>query len=331
MNIKNVCKNMPAEGYSSTTIKTPIYEMLRKIARERRVSISDIIEEATIELGDHAPELETIDSISAEMQHLITTTQKMQEGAIRKVERIINDFKRAQEKYQHLIETSPNLVFFIDLAGNFTYVNPTIYNHLKLRSNEAIKVNILDFVHKDDAGKLEVIIEKLRDGKKSKEMLKFLDEEQNEKYLHISISPLIKNGKAMEAVGVGVDFTEHQRMINEIAFLKQLTEIIARNSPFGIITFDKEGNITSFNAAFQKLLQCSEENLKGGNVFQDAVDGRLKEWYRRCLNGESCEYEGECSIIETGIKRTCHKWIFPIIVVGKVTGGVCIINDITEK
>lgn len=322
---------MPAEGYSSTTIKTPVYDILKKIAKERGVSISDVIEEATIEMGDRAPELESIDSISAEMQHLISTTQKMQERAIRKVERIINDFKRSQEKYQTLVETNPDLVFSIDPAGNFTYVNPVIHDYLKIRSSEAIGENILDFIHKDDAGKMEAIIEGLRDGKKSTEMLKFLDEEGTEKYLNVSISPIMKNGKVKEAVGVADDLSEHQRMINEIAYLKQFNESIVQNAPLGIITFDKEGNITSFNDVFPKLLQCNEEKLKGGNVFEDAVDGRLEEWYKKCLNGESCEYHGACSISEKGIERTYHKWFSPIKVGGKVTGGVCIVDDITEK
>jgi predicted DNA-binding ribbon-helix-helix protein len=52
---------MPVEGYSSTTIKTPVYDILKKIARERGVSVSDVIEEATMEMGDRAPELESID------------------------------------------------------------------------------------------------------------------------------------------------------------------------------------------------------------------------------------------------------------------------------
>jgi PAS domain S-box-containing protein len=322
---------MPAEGYSSTTIKTPVYDILKKIAKERGVSISDVIEEATIEMGDRAPELESIDSISAEMQHLISTTQKMQEKAIRKVERIINDYKRSQEKYQTLVETNPDLVFSIDPAGNFTYANPVIYDYLKMRSSEAIGENILDFVHKDDVGKLEVIIESLREGKKSTVMLKFLDEEGNEKYLNLSISPIMKNGKVMEAVGVADDLSEHQRMINKIAYLKQFNESIVQNAPLGIITFDRDGNITSFNDVFPKLLLCTKDKLKGGNVFEDAVDGRLEKWYRRCLTGESCEYHGACSISEKGIERTYHKWFSPIKIGGEVIGGVCIVDDITEK
>ena len=65
---------------------------------------------------------------------------------------------------------------------------------------------------------VDAIIEDLRKGEKSTEMLKFLDEEGNEKYLNVSISPLMKNGKVMEAVGVADDLSEHQRMINEIAY-----------------------------------------------------------------------------------------------------------------
>jgi PAS domain S-box len=255
----------------------------------------------------------------------------MQERSIRKVERIINDFKRSQEKYQTLVETNPDLVFSIDPAGNFTYANPVVYDHLKIRSSEAVGENILDFVHKDDAARLEAIIEDLRDGKKSTEMLRFLDEEGNEKYLNVSISPIMKNRKVMEAVGVADDLSEHQRMINEIAYLKQFNESIVQNAPLGIITFDREGNITSFNDVFPKLILSDEESLKDGNVFEDSVDGRLEEWYRRCLVGESCEYHGACSISEKGIERCYHKWFSPIKIGGKVVGGVCIVDDITEK
>ncbi len=322
---------MPTEGYSSTTIKTPVYDMLKKVAKERGVSISDVIEEATIEMGDHAPELESIDSISAEMQHLISTTQKMQERAIRKVDRIISDFKRSKEKYQTLVETNPDLVFSIDPAGNFTYVNPVSYDYLKISPGETIGHNILDFVHKDDAEKLENIIENLKNGNKSTGMLKFLDDEGHDKYFNISISPLMKNGKVLEAVGVADDLTEHQRMMDEIAYLKQFNESIVQNAPLGIVTFDKKGNITYFNEVFPKLLQCSEDKLRGGNVFHDAVDGRLEEWYRRCLDGEYCEYNGACSISENGLKRMYHKWFSPIKIGREVIGGVCIVDDITKK
>lgn len=322
---------MPVNGYSSTTIRTPVYEMLKKIAKERGVSVSDVIEEAAIGLVGRAPEIEDIDSVSAEMHHLIQTTQKMQERAIRRVERIIEEFKRTQEKYKTLVETIPNLVFSTDPSGNFTYANPMIYEYLGKHPHEVIGRNITDFVHEDDVDTMKALFERLSNGRRVDEEYRFIDENNNTKYLHLYITPIMSKGEVVEAVGVASDVTEHRRAEEKIAYLKQFNESIVQNAPLGIITFDKEGNVTSFNETFLKQLLCTPEELKNRNVFTDSIDERMESWYKRCLEGHMCEYHGPCTITIGGITRYYHKWFAPLKVDGKVVGGICIVEDITEQ
>ncbi|MHC1601903.1 MAG: PAS domain-containing protein [Methermicoccaceae archaeon] len=322
---------MPVNGYSSTTIRTPVYEMLKKIAKERGVSVSDVIEEAAMGLVERAPEIEDIDSVSVEMHHLIQTTQKMQERAIRRVERIIEEFRRAQEKYKTLVETIPNLVFSTDPSGNFTYVNPMVYEYFGKHPNEVIGKNITNFVHEDDVDTMKAMFERLSNGRRVDEEYRFIDENNNTKYLHLYITPIMIKGKVVEAVGVASDVTEHRKVEEKIAYLKQFNESIVQNAPLGIITFDKEGNVTSFNKVFLKQLLCTPEELMNRNVFRDSIDERMESWYRKCLNGNMCEYRGPCTITTGGITRYYHKWFAPLKVDGKVVGGICIVEDITEQ
>lgn len=54
----------------------------------------------------------------------------------------ITDYKKEQEKYQLLAENVTDVVYTMDLKGNFTYVSPSAYKLTGYKPEEAMKMNI---------------------------------------------------------------------------------------------------------------------------------------------------------------------------------------------
>ena len=149
--------------------------------------------------------------------------------------------------------------------------------------------------------------------------------------------PCILKGKMMKYKGKDVritsltDISTLKETENELRESREKYRLIFHNSPFGIISFDTSGKITACNDNFVKIIGSSQQALIGLNML-DLPDQRAVSLVKNVLNGESDLMEGVYKSI-TSDKRTPVRAIYaPIINAdGQISGGVGIIEDITER
>jgi PAS domain S-box-containing protein len=178
--------------------------------------------------------------------------------------------KISEKRYKILVETSNDMIFTVDLQGNFLYANKAVETHLGYSNKELRDLNGFELVHPDD---LEGVLERF--GRlpvgESVNDLEYRYKKKDGSYIYIltNAGPIYSNdGKVIAAFGIARNITHPKEME------KELTE--ARNE-FEIRVKERTAELENVNLA----LQASEdkyrlllENANEGIVV--AQDGMLR-------------------------------------------------------
>ncbi len=139
----------------------------------------------------------------------------------------------SDEIFRVLLETTP-VGIFLQCGGRFMYVNPTFASILETFPGNLIGSSIYNFVHPEDKEKVEEVVKKREEGRKSTEkyVIRIKTEKNNIKWVEITSESIFFKG---ENCGIGsvVDVTERKRLeenLRRLATVDQLTGIYNRYS-----------------------------------------------------------------------------------------------------
>ncbi|MFW6082060.1 MAG: ATP-binding protein [Desulfosalsimonas sp.] len=112
---------------------------------------------------------------------------------------------------------------------------------------------------------------------------------------------------------------------------EQKYRLIFEYAPLGILHFDSSGVITACNDNFLNIVGSSRKALVGLNMTR-LPDRRVVDALEEALAGKTAFYEGEYQSV-TADKTTPLRLIFGPVYSedGKISGGIGIIEDITER
>lgn len=127
-------------------------------------------------------------------------------------------------------------------------------------------------------------------------------------------------------VGAGYAVKERQLRESEIKYRS-----IFENSPLGVLHFDQAGVLTACNDMFVSIIGSSRERLVGLDLL-NLPDRKVAAAVQEALQGRRGFYEDNYHSV-TSEKVTPVKAMFAPVMEGKgkVTGGVGIVEDITER
>ena len=127
------------------------------------------------------------------------------------------------------------------------------------------------------------------------------------------------------------DITELNLMEDRLRQSERKYRSIFENTPLGVLHFDKNGIITDCNDHFVRIIGSSRKVLTGFDI-HIIPDSQMNSALDKVLRGELSVYEGDYSSV-TARKITPVRGIFAPIFSSdnKVTGGVGIFEDITER
>ena len=126
-----------------------------------------------------------------------------------------------------------------------------------------------------------------------------------------------------------------QQSINREKILKISEERyrhIFSNAPLGILQYDSDGRILDCNEELIRILGSSRERLIGMNMLATLQNQDLLEALRKSISSGEGYFEGDYSSV-TGNKTTPVRVFFKTIHHSEkaVSGGICIVEDFTEK
>jgi len=125
--------------------------------------------------------------------------------------------------------------------------------------------------------------------------------------------------------------SQREAAIKSLRESEEKYRLIFEYSPLGLLSFDEKGVIVACNDNFVKIIGSSREKLVGLNMLK-LPNKNIVSAVRKALQGSTGLYEGDYSSV-TAKKITSVRCLFEPMDVGggRISGGVGIIEDITER
>jgi PAS domain S-box-containing protein/putative nucleotidyltransferase with HDIG domain len=250
----------------------------------------------------------------------------------------ITERKQAEEA---LHQSDDNYRFLFENAGEgiliaqedrIKFANPALEKILGYPRDVIISKPFTSFIHPDDRAMIVDRHVRRMSGEPVETGYRFrsIAPDGTQRWLHI-ISRLTSWNGMPASLSFVMDITDHKRAEDELRASEEKYRLIFEHSPLGILSFDEEGTIIACNDNFVKIIGSSREKLVGLNMLK-LPDEKMVSAVRNALQGSPGIYEGDYSSV-TAKKTTPIRCLFaPMdLGVGRIPGGVGIIEDITER
>ncbi len=239
-------------------------------------------------------------------KEVITESRKIpifKEGNVSQVITIVRDItkrkntekklKESEEKYRALIENVNDVIFTLDIEGNFTYTSPVIEQFSGYKVDEIIGKAFSCFIFPEDLPHLLASFERTLAGRKEPLEFRIIVKDGSIRHVLTSSSLIIKQGQPEGLIGVMTDVTnrkkaeirlkeseENYRLITEnandlisIVNPNFKVEFINEQTYFNILGYSKEDIIgkTGFNFVHPDDLERGINAYKEGLVKSEGI------------------------------------------------------------
>ncbi|MCD6153987.1 MAG: response regulator [Syntrophobacterales bacterium] len=239
-----------------------------------------------------------------------------------------------QKEYRRIIDSIEEGYCEVDLAGNLTFVNNALVKMFGYTRDELTAMNNRDYMNQEDSKRIFKAYNTAYKTGKAVKGIGFAVKTNDgaERYLEASVS-LMKDGEGQPVGFRGVvrDITERKRAEEALRKSEQHFRLLFNLSPVGIFHYDTQLIITGCNNRFAAILQSSKEKLVGLDM-KTLNDQGIVPSIARTLEGKEGFFEGfyRATTSPARIWATMHN--APLFDEnGEVTGGVGIVEDITER
>jgi PAS domain S-box-containing protein len=212
--------------------------------------------------------------------------------------RAMQALETSQERYRHLFDNANDIIFTLDLQGNFTSLNPSVERITGYRRAEILPMNIAQIAAPESR---ELVFDMLRAKLGGVERTTYeaavLARDGRKVLLEVSSRLQFREGKPVGVHGVARDMTERkqaERALKESeAQYRTLFETMAQ----GVVYQDAQGKITSANPASESILGLTLEQMQN----RTSLDPR---W--RAIHPDGSPFPGETDpsvvALNTGIE-----------------------------
>ncbi|HEX7119683.1 MAG TPA: PAS domain S-box protein [Longimicrobiales bacterium] len=253
------------------------------------------------------------------------------EAYARRMER---EARLSEEKYRALMHHAHDAILVLDARGRIVEANASASAILGRNDAALTGESLVALAAPEDAAQLQEALDRLAQGRRSRlEDLRFRTGDGDVVWCTVSLSltPVDE-----EALGLAVlrDVTERhaaeEALREAIAFLETLFE----TAPVATFAMDREGRITRWNAAAERIFGWSAEEVLGQPLpFVPPEEAeQSRDLLERIFAGESI------SLVEAERRRRDGRRIQVAIAAGplrdadgRVTGGVAMLSDITDR
>ena len=199
--------------------------------------------------------------------------------------------RESEQKYRFISENSNDLTYTLDLEGRFTHISAQIRRY-GFTPEDIIGHSFTEFVEQEDMEKVvSDAMATIGTREKSLTVFRARDNEGNVHWIEDNSNPMLdESGAVIGIVGVMREISERKKAEEAIRereqFLNRLIEAISNP----IFYKDTKGKFTGCNAAYEKFIGLSKDQILGKTVFDIASDD-LAEIYS-AKEKELLEHQG---------------------------------------
>lgn len=178
--------------------------------------------------------------------------------------------RESKERFKELTELLPEIVFEIDIDGNFIFTNLCAFELTGYTQQDIDKgLNAFQMIIAEDRERMQANMLKVINGEKLGYNEYTLRKKDGSLMpVMIKSSPIIRDGKLCGLRGVVVDITDRKNKEKELQNSVERYFSIFNGAQDGIIYSDKKGKILAINRAFSEITGISEEGIVGKHAFE---------------------------------------------------------------
>lgn len=171
--------------------------------------------------------------------------------------------RRTEYKYQDLIENANDLIFTLNLKGDFIFINRRLSTLTGFTREDWIGRSFFDLVAPEDRVEARSNFNLTLKGRARIFEIRMICQSGTPLFLSMNINPIFEKGEVVGAVGIARDITQRKKLEQEITDLKNFNESIIQSMGAGLITLDLERRITSFNNGAEEVLGYKNDEVVG--------------------------------------------------------------------
>jgi len=171
--------------------------------------------------------------------------------------------KRTEYKYQDLIENANDLIYTLNLKGDFIFINRRLSPLAGFSREDWIGRSFFDLVAPEDRVEARNNFALTLKGKARIFEIRLICQSGTPLFLSMNINPIFEKGEVVGAVGIARDITHRKKLEQEITELKNFNESIIQSMGAGLITLDLDRRITSFNNGAEEVLRYKNDEVVG--------------------------------------------------------------------
>jgi len=238
-----------------------------------------------------------------------------------------------------IIDTSPTFVVALDATGATTFMNSTMLKALGYSREEVVGKSYLDmFVPAREHALLGNIFQRLstRDRSTLNEN-HVVARDGREILVEWHGRPIFNDeGRLQFFYGVGFDVTEQRRTQNDLLRSQQRLALHFKQSPLGMIEWDREFRVTDWNPAAERIFGYSREEALGKYgqdlVVPEPVRPYVADVWQQLLDSRGAVNAHNENITKDGRTIVCE-WSNTTLIdsTGEVVGVASLVNDVTDR
>ncbi len=247
----------------------------------------------------------------------------------------VDDILQAHE----IIDTSPMFVVAIDASGKTVFMNSTMLERFGYTRDEVLGNNYMQqFVPEREHALLAEIFANL--SAKDKLTLNdnhVLTRDGEERRVQWHGRPIFdRQNRLQYFYGLGIDVTEQRRTQDDLLRSQQRFELHFKQSPLGMIEWDRDFRVTDWNPAAERMFGYSREEALGQYgqdlVVPEPVRPYVADVWQKLLDSRGAVNAYNENVTKDGRTIVCE-WSNTTLVnaSGEVIGVASLVNDVTDR
>ncbi|MDD3581903.1 MAG: PAS domain S-box protein [Desulfobacca sp.] len=253
--------------------------------------------------------------------------------------KIIEQALQASEaKYRQLVENANSIILRMDPTGRVTFFNEFAQSFFGYSEEEILGRNVVGTIVPEIDTTGHDQIQMIADiAQYPQHYLNNENENMRKNGERVWVAWTNKailddQGRLTETLCIGNDMSEYKRAMEALRESEERYRLLFSHSPLGIMHFNQQGIIVACNDKFVEIMGSSKPAIIGFNMLESIRDEAMHAAVMTALRGELGQYEGDYLSV-TGNKLTPLRALFSRVntEAGEFLGGLCIIEDITER
>ena len=185
----------------------------------------------------------------------VLTTKDINNEEVRQLNKKL---EKSEQRYRQIVESAHDMIYYTDIAGNFTYVNPVILEKINVREKDILGLNFLDFIPQGYKKEVFDFYQQMKEEKNRKTYLEFPILLGAEKMMWIGqnvAANMDANGEIISFTSVARDITERIRIEENLKSTELRLRNLITNLQAGILVEDENRKIVLTNQFFCELFK----------------------------------------------------------------------------